>query len=300
MELRDLNAFMNVALHKSFTKAAEHSFITQPSLSKAVKKLEEELQVELFDRSTRHLRLTDAGELVFQQGQKALGALSELHVLLDELRDIQAGEIKIGIPPLIGTLFFPQIARNFHQHYPNVHLELIELGAKLIEQLVEDGDVDLGIIVLPVNEQKFTIYPFIQEPFVLYIHEDHPLAARASVKLTDLQNEPFILFSKEFTLHDLVLQACENAGFSPNIAYRSSQWDLIIELISLNLGIALLPRMIYHKQTNQNITIVPLEQPNLLWTLGLITKKGAYHPHALKALLEQLVEDKKNPQHNNG
>ncbi|USK62141.1 LysR family transcriptional regulator [Peribacillus asahii] len=292
MELRDINSFIEVANHKSFTKAASHSYLTQPSLSKAIKKLEEELHVELFDRSTRHLRLTDAGQIVYQQGQKALAALSELDVLLEELMDVMAGTIKIGIPPLIGTLFFPDIARRFNQKYPKVSLELTELGAKLLGQLVEDGQVDLGIIVMPANEKKFNIHPFIQDEFVLYLHEDHPLAHKQSISLSELRDERFILFSKDFTLHDYVIQACEEHGFTPTISYQSSQWDLIVGLVSSKLGITLLPRLIYDKQTNSNVKIIPLEENStLLWKLGIITKKGAYHSFALKELLKMLGEE---------
>lgn len=290
MEIQDLKSFMEVAVHKSFTKAAEHSYLTQPSLSKAVKKIEEELQVKLFDRSTRHLHLTDAGKIVYQQGQKVLATLSELNVLLDELRDIASGQIKIGVPPLIGTLFFPKIAGSFHKQYPNVTLDLVEYGAKLIGKLVEDGEIDLGIVVLPANEDKFNIYPFIQDEFVLYLNENHKLAKKNAVSLNELKDEKFIIFSEEFTLHDYVKQACKEAGFTPAISYQSSQWDLIIELVSSNLGITLLPRSIYYKQTNSNVKIIPIEQSNLLWKLGIITKKEAYHSYALKEIIKMLVK----------
>jgi DNA-binding transcriptional LysR family regulator len=288
MELREIKSFIEVADHQSFTKAAAHSYLAQPSLSKAVKKLEEELQVELFDRSTRHLWLTDAGRIVYQQGRKALASLAELTILLDELRNVETGEIKIGIPPLIGTLFFPDIARRFHGQYPKVQLQLVELGAKRIDQLVNDGQIDLGIIVLPADEEKFNIYPFITDEFVLYIHEEHPLAQKKAVSISELKEEKFILFSKDFTLHDLVKRACEEEGFSPIVSYESSQWDLIIGLISSKLGIALLPKSIFYKQNNSNIKMIPIKNSVLLWKLGIITKKDAYHSFALKELLNML------------
>jgi DNA-binding transcriptional LysR family regulator len=292
MELRDLKAFMEVADHKSFTKAASNSYLTQPSLSKTVKKLEEELQVELFDRSTRHLRLTDAGEIVYQQGQKAFATMSQLNVLLDELRDVVSGEIKIGIPPLVGTLIFPEIARDFHNQYPKVTLELVELGARLIEKLVEEGEIDVGVVVLPANETKFNIYPLIKDEFVLYLHEDHELAQRSSVSLSELKEEKFILFSKDFTLYEYIIGVCEEKGFTPDISYQSSQWDLIVELVSFNLGITLLPKSIYNKQTNHNVKVITLENSNLLWEIGMITKKEAYHSFALKELLKVLGQKK--------
>lgn len=286
-----MKSFMEVAKHKSFTKASAHSYLTQPSLSKAIKKIEEELHVQLFDRSTRQLQLTDAGRVVYQQGQKVLASLSELDILLDELKNIVAGEIKIGIPPLIGILFFPDIARRLHEKHPKISLELVEHGAKSIAKLVEEGKVDLGIVVMPANSSKFHIYPFFEDEFVLFLHHEHRFAERTSVSMEDLKDENFILFSESFTLHDFVIRACEQGGFTPMVSYRSSQWDLIVELVSSKLGITLLPKIIFDKQSNRNVKIIPIENATLRWRLGIITKKGAYHSYALKELLKILVND---------
>ena len=291
MELRDLKSFIVVADQGSFTKAAEHSYLSQPSLSKAVKKLEEELHVKLFDRSTRHLNLTDAGRIVFRQGQQALNMLNELPDLLKELTDMDTGEIKIGIPPLIGTLFFPHIARTFHNLYPNVKLVLFELGAKLIEQLVEEGKIDVGLTVLPANELVFNVYPFFNDEFVLYINEDHWLAKRKTVALSELKDEKFIIFMKDFTLHDLIINACKEAGFAPSISYKSSQWDLILELVASKMGVTLLPKTIFEKQSNPTIKTIPLQKPSLLWRLGIVTKKDAYHSFALRKFLLMFTKE---------
>ncbi|MBS4174215.1 LysR family transcriptional regulator [Bacillus sp. FJAT-49736] len=289
MDIREIKMFIEVADHNSFTKAAEHSYLSQPSLSKAVRKLEEELQVELFDRSTRHLRLTDAGRIVYQQGRRALASLNELATLLDELRNVETGELRIGIPPLIGTLFFPDIARRFHAAYPKVKLQLVELGAKRITQIIDDNQIDLGIIVLPVDEEKFNLYPFITDEFVLYIHTEHRLAQKQSITLSELKDEKFILFTEDFTLHDVVIKACNEAGFEPIVSYESTQWDLIVELVSSRMGITILPKLIFNKQNHANIKMIPIKEPSLLWRLGIITKKDAYHSYALKKLLEMLT-----------
>ena len=286
MEFKNIKAFIEVANHMSFTKAAEHSYLSQPSLSKAVKKLEEELNVLLFNRSTRQLSLTDAGEIVYKQGKQALSSLNELPSLLDELIGAASGDIKIGMPPLIGTLFFPKIARKFHEQYPNVNIELSELGAKVIEDLVEDGQIDAGIIVLPTDDTIFNIHPFIEDEFVLFVHRDHSLADRGAVAISELKDEKLILFSKSFTLHNYIINACKEAGFNPIISYESSQWDLIIELVASKLGITLLPKSIIEKQSNANIKMIPLQTPPLLWKLGIITKKDTYHSFALKKFME--------------
>lgn len=109
MEIRDLHYFIEVANHKNFTKAAASVHLSQTALSKAVKKIETELGVELLDRSMRELKLTDAGQVVYNQALKALSTLDQLPNLLDDLMNLQSGELKLGIPPLIGTLFFPRI-----------------------------------------------------------------------------------------------------------------------------------------------------------------------------------------------
>ncbi|MDM5231428.1 LysR family transcriptional regulator [Lysinibacillus pakistanensis] len=291
MELRDLKAFMAVVEHGSFTKAASESFVSQPSLSKSIKKLEETLRVELLNRSTRHVELTDAGSIVYKQGQKIMGSVMELHILLDDLLNIQTGAIKLGIPPLIGTLFFPDIARNFHMQYPKVRLELVERGAKMIGTLVENGEVDIGIVVLPTDERKFSVQPFVEDQFFVFINDSHPLALKKYIQLEDLKNETFIIFTEEFTLHDYVINTCNTAGFTPIIGYKSSQWDLIVELVSSNLGITLLPYSIAAKQTNNNVKIIPLKDFDMPWRLGVITKKNTYQSFALKQLLNSISRE---------
>ncbi|MFC0558435.1 LysR family transcriptional regulator [Halalkalibacter alkalisediminis] len=290
MELKDLRYFIEVVHYGSFTKAAANIYISQPTLSKSLKKLESELKVELFERSTRKLKLTDAGEIVYKQGVKILGATNELNSLLDDLMNLPTGEIKIGIPPLIGTLFFPTIAKNFGKTYPEVTLELVELGAKRIEHLVEGGQVDVGIIVLPTDTSKFDILPFIKEEFMLYTHTTHTLAKMETVNIQQLEEENFILFNREFALHELVIEQCQKAGFQPKIAYESSQWDLIAELVRSQLGITMLPKSIYTKMDQKTIQMTSLEAPPL-WELGIITRKDRYQSFAVRTLLSFLSEE---------
>jgi DNA-binding transcriptional LysR family regulator len=290
MELKDLRYFTEVVHSGSFTKAAANTFFSQPTLSKSIKKLEGELKVELFERSTRKLVLTDAGEIVYNQAMKILGATNELTTLLDDLMNLPTGEIKIGIPPLIGTLFFPTIAKVFGNLYSEVSLELIELGAKRIEHLVGEGNVDVGIIVLPTDQTKFTIYPFINEDFMLYTNTNHSLANKEVVQLEELKDESFILFNRDFALHHLIIKKCQKAGFNPNIAYESSQWDLIAELVSSQLGVTLLPRSIYEKMDQSTIKTIPLHTPPI-WELGIITRKDSYQSFAVRALIRYLTEE---------
>lgn len=288
MELKELEHFIAVVEYDGFSKAASHIYVSQPTLSKSIKKLEERLNVILFERSTRSLSLTDAGQLVYDKALKILSATEELRASLDDLLHLPSGEIKIGIPPLIGTLFFPMIAKKFNELHPQISLQLIEHGAKRIEFLIEEGKVDVGIVVLPVNNKKFTIEPFIHEEFKLFLHPGHALASRELVALPELKNERFILFNQEFSLHHLIINTCELKGhFTPQIAYESSQWDVIAELVAAELGITLLPKTIYTKMNPNNIVAIPIESPPM-WELAIITKKDRYQSYALRSLLQFL------------
>ncbi|WP_340137877.1 LysR family transcriptional regulator [Priestia endophytica] len=289
MDIRQLEYFVAVAEQESFTKAAANVHLSQPALSKIVKNLEEELKVELFDRSTRKLKLTDAGEIVYQEALKLTASLTDLTLRLDNLMNSPTGTIRIGIPPLIGTLFFPSIARSFHNQYPKISLELVEFGAKKLVEFVEEEKVDIAIIVLPVNNPKFEVYPFIQEEFAFFCAKTHKFANRTSLSLKELSEEKFILFSKQFTLHDRIIWECVNAGFTPSVPYESSQWDLISELVAEEFGIAILPQSIYSKMNHDKITMVPLVNPTPLWELGFAVKKNSYISFANRKLIDFLV-----------
>ncbi|MFJ8244715.1 LysR family transcriptional regulator [Peribacillus asahii] len=294
MEIQQLKCLIAVAEHQSFTKASSHVHLSQPSLSKIIKNLEEELQVTLFDRTTRQLKLTDAGEIVYDSALKLISTLDDLSGRLDDLMHIPSGEIKIGIPPLIGTLFFPSIAIPFRKLHPKISLKLVELGAKRVESLIDEEKIDLGISVLPTNTEKFIVHPFTKDEFVIYVSQHHRLAHRDFVSLHELQDEQFIIFNEQFALHDRIIQECLNAGFSPQITYQSSQWDLIAELVKEGLGITILPKSIYSKINHHTIKMVPLVNPTLMWELGVITKKDCYIPFAAKKLLNFLVNNPVN------
>lgn len=287
--MKGLQYFIKVVEHGSFTKAAADTYLSQPTLSKAIKKLEMELNVQLLERSTRSLKLTDAGVVVYKQGQKILSAAKELRTLLDETRHLPTGEIKFGVPPIVGTLFFPSIAKNFREKHPHVSLELIEVGAKKTEKLVEEGQVDVGIIALPTDMSKFNVSTFIKEEFMIYTGIDDSLADKEPVELAQFAAEDFIVLTKEFTTREIIIQACQKAGFSPNIVYESSQWDLIMELVSNRLGVTLLPKSIYKKVSKMKIKALPL-QSSPMWELGIITRKDSYQSFAVKALLQFLNE----------
>ncbi|WP_110111709.1 LysR family transcriptional regulator [Bacillus sp. CGMCC 1.16541] len=287
MDVRHLHYFSEVAKHGSFTRASEALHISQPSLSKMVKSLESELGVMLIDRSGKRLQLTDAGKIVYQQADGILSSLRDLSNSLYDLMHLQKGTIKIGLPPLIGTLFFPRIIKSFYTTYPEIQVKLIEYGAKKMQKILEIGEVDIGIALLPVDEQKFSTIPFVKERLQLAVHKSHPLSHRQSISLKELQDESFILFHEDFTMHELIYNECIKYGFTPKIAYTSSQWDLIGEMVAANLGITLFPYSICQKLNKEQISIIELEA-EIPWDLALIVKKNRYISFATQAFIDHM------------
>jgi len=291
MDFRQLTYFIEVAQCKSFTKAAEKLHVSQPTLSKMVKNLEDDLDVELIDRSARQIALTDAGEIVLQEGLKIIESMEDLSMHLYDLMHLKRGKIEIGIPPLIGVLFFPRIIKGFQKLYPNIEIDLLERGGNKVMEEVKDGILDLGVVIMPEEDEPFDCIPFLHDELNLFVHADHRLAVRESIKMQELQDEKFILFSEDFTLHDRIIQECRKAGFNPDVAYVSSQWDFISEMIGEQLGIAILPRAIASKVNGELVKSVPI-RPSIPWKLVTITKKEKYISRAAQAFIQFIVDEK--------
>jgi DNA-binding transcriptional LysR family regulator len=288
LELRNLTYVLEVAKQRNFTKAAETLHMTQPTLSKLVKSLEDELGVTLFDRSGKYVKLTDAGKAAIGQIQVIIQAVKDLHITLDDVSNLKTGTIKLGLPPVIGSVFFPRVVAPFQKLYPKIEFQMNEEGSKKVEQLVMDGSIDLGVVILPVEESCFGIMPFTRQKCSLVLHKSHPLSGQTSVSLRDLESEPFILFAKGFAVRQHVIDACRSVGFDPNITYESSQWDLLVEMVSAGLGVSFLPEAICAKIVNPDVRIVPETNPSIPWNLVLIWNKERYVSYAMREFIKFL------------
>jgi DNA-binding transcriptional LysR family regulator len=282
MDIRQLHYFLEVAREGSFSKASQNLHLSQPTLSKMVKTMEEELDVLLFNRSTRWIELTDAGELVLNHAQMIMKSIDNLNSAIAELKNIKQGKLKIGLPPLIGASFFPKIIGEFHNLYPNIDIQLLEYGGKMVEKGLLEGSIDLGVVVLPVNEEHFEVVSIVERELVLIVNSSHPLAEKSHVGFHDLRNEPFILYNKGYSLHDRVRDACIRYGFEPMVANESAHWLFISEMVAANFGISLLPETICDKLDPQKITAVRLNEQKVEWNLAIVWRKHHYLSFAAK------------------
>lgn len=287
MDIRHITYFVEVAKYKSFTKAAKALYLSQSTLSKVVKDLEEELNVELIDRSTKQIELTEAGEIVLAEGELIMESMNDLSVHLYDLMNLKKGKIKIGIPPIIGFLFFPKIIKGFHSLFPDIKLKISENDSKKVKQEVKDGELDLGVVILPVDEKEFDVVPVVHGELALFVHHSHPLASKKQVEMTELEHETFVLF-KQKLINELVVRECLRAGFRPKIAYEITEWGFISEMIAENLGVSICPKPLAKKFDEDVIKAIPIVNPTFPWKLGLISKKKKHPSPAVREFIQYI------------
>lgn len=285
MDIHHLTYFLEVARCKSFTKAAQNLYITQPTISKMIKNIEEELGVVLFERLGKSVELTDAGQAIFRQTQNIVTSVESLASELDDIRQIRRGHIRIGLPPMVGSSFFPKVLGKFHEAYPGITVQLWEDGAKKVADDVASGSLDIGVTLLPLQEEIFDWFSFVEDNLMLLVHPTHRLASHSEVRLAELAGEEIILFHENFVLHDRIITACLQCGFQPHVSYESSQWDFISEMVAANLGVAFLPATICRDMDEHRVCVLPLIEPVIPWHLAVIWRKNRYLSFAAREWL---------------
>ena len=287
MDIRQIEYFVEVAKQLSFTKAAAVLHVSQPSISKAIQNFEAELGVPLFYRSSKQLELTDAGQAVLINSMQVLESFQNLRSELTDLMQLKKGQIRIGIPPIVGAEFFSRLISVYKELNPYIEILLTEVGTKRIREEIETGELDIGLVcsVTSSNENLETIC-FLRDPLQLIIHESHPLASKSTVTLNDLKDEAFIIYRKDFILFDRIMEECSKYGFSPTIACETTQKDLFIEMVQARLGIALLPQKIAEKIPYESIKRIPFEQNIIHLELGISWKKNKYLPYSVREFIQ--------------
>ncbi|WP_412705956.1 HTH-type transcriptional regulator GltC [Aeromonas rivipollensis] len=284
MDIRALRYFVELVREKSFTRASEKLFVTQPTISKMIRNMEEELGQPLLNREGHSFTLTDSGQVLFAHGQLILAQMQQLEAELADLQSLQHGRLALGIPPMVGHVY-ADLIRAYRSRYPKVELSIVEYGGRRIEQAVLEGELDLAITMLPTREEgvlsalELDCYP------IQVVLPDLPRwRGDREIRLADLQEEPFLLYTQAFTLSERLEQACRQAGFVPQVAARSSQWDFLTAMVRSGMGVAFLPEPICRRLTPDGLVLRPL-LPELSWRLGVIWPAKRYLSRTAEAWL---------------
>lgn len=273
MKRVQLEYFVRIVEEKSFTKAAEKLFISQPALSKSIRSLEKELDVTLFKRDPRELSLTNEGETVYRYALDVLDywqvRTAELMASLGKVK----GTLRFGLPPSVGSVFFSKVLYEYGLKYPQVDLQIFEGTSKKVETMVMGDQIDLGVVIEPYENPHMRLKTVYRSEVVLAVSQKHRLAKRDVVNFIELKEEPMLIVSKDYMFHDQILARCKEAGFAPNITFTTSQWDLLLEMTAEDQGITLIGRPLVEKLYSDRIKCISLKNPEFPWTLGLISKK---------------------------
>lgn len=286
MTLNQLAYFVEVVKQKNFTKAGERIFVSQSTLSKSIRNMEEELHVKLIDRNAKTFTLTSEGKLFVEYAERILRFYDS------QLRDFKLclasvdKTLNVGIPPSAGTAYFFSVIRDFMQLCSDVKLNPIEVTSKGIVDALNKDDLDIGVVLEPFHDDNLITKKAFTSYVMACVNEKHPLAEKETVRFSELVNEPIIMITKDFMFHDLVMERFANEGITPNIVFETSQWDLEYEMISENYGIGFLPEVLLSKQRGGNVKGIKIIDPEFPWILSLVYKKNKFISGPMKMFID--------------
>ncbi|PZP47479.1 MAG: LysR family transcriptional regulator [Azospirillum brasilense] len=287
MDLRTLRAFVEVVRRNGFSAASREIFASQPTVSKAVRQLEDELGLDLLHRLPQGVRPTEAGEVVLRHAQAMLASRETMLAELDELRGLTRGHLRLGLTPFGSAALFAPLVGRFRAAHPDITIALLEQGSLTLSEAVLGGEIEMAMAILPIAP-GLEWQPVWDDPLVALLPEGDPLAGREAIRLEELRDRPLILFETGFALNEVIQRACAARGFTPREAARSGQSDFITALVASGLGVALLPRLMVAPRAPLSMPVALVEEPDLRWQCGLIWRQdGALSP-AARAWLEMV------------
>jgi len=287
MEFRQLQYAIQIAQERNFSRAAEKLHIAQPSLSQQLSKLEKELGVLLFKRSTNSVELTHAGDVFVKKAQQIVDMADQLRREMEDIADMRKGRLVVGSLPMTGAHVLPHVLPAFREAYPNIEIVLIEETTRQLEQLTASGGTDVSLLSLPLIEPSLAYLPVIEEVICLAVPPDHPLAAYQdkAVSVGQLKEEPFILLKKGQGFRLIAHDMCAAAGFDPRIVFESANIDTVQALVAAGMGVAFLPKMVTRSDWQGRAPVYLRLEGNPTRTLVIAYRKGRYLSNAAEAFI---------------
>ena len=242
MNLRDLQYLVALAEHRHFGRAANACFVSQPTLSTQIKKLEDELGVPLVERAPRKVLLTDVGRDIASRARGVLNEIEQIRGVARRTLDPESGTVRLGIFPTLGPYLLPHVLPLVRKAFPRLELLLVEEKSETVLRLLHEGKLDAGILALPLHEDSLHQEFLFEEPFLLAVSEAHPLAHKqGQLKLSDLSHQNLLLLEDGHCLRDQALEVCHLAGAGEHSGFRATSLETLRQMVAANVGITLLP-----------------------------------------------------------
>lgn len=243
MNLRDLKYLTALADYQHFGKAATACFVSQPTLSTQIKKVEEELGVTIFERAPGNVMLTPIGEQIIARAREVLREVDEMVTLAKRSQDPESGEVRLGIFPTLGPYLLPHMVPALHKEFERIEWFLIEEKTdNLIEQL-KQGKLDAALLAMPINDEQLTVAPLFKEEFLLATPKQHALSRDKHLEMNDLKGETLFLLDEGHCLRDQALEVCKLSGAREQQDFRATSLETLRQMVGTGLGITLLPKL---------------------------------------------------------
>ncbi|OWY26900.1 LysR substrate-binding domain-containing protein [Herbaspirillum robiniae] len=282
MDIRALRYFTETVRLNSFSRAADALHVTQSTVSKMVRQLEDEVDAPLLIRDGRSLQLTDTGRVVYEQGQQILASMQRLNAEVRDTKALRQGHLDIGIPPMINILCTP-VLKAFRERHPDIAMNLKEDTGPQIEQRVASGELEIGMTVLPVDpELELQVMPVARYPIWAVAQAGSFQKNRSTLRCAQLDGMPLVMLNNEFGLTRSLRGSFRELGISPQVAAQSGQWDWLVAMALAGMGTALLPEPFIHRIATDQLQAVRLVEPEVQWQVAYVTR-GGYLSHAARA-----------------
>ena len=287
MTITQLQYVLAVAEHKNFTLAAEKCFVTQPTLSMQIQKVEEELSILIFDRSKKPIQLTDIGQKIVAQAKNIVNEADRMQDIVDIQKGFIGGEFRIGIIPTIMPTLLPMFLNNFIKKYPKVQLIIEELNTSEIIKKLNNGQLDAAIAATPLNEEKIKEIVLYYEPFMVYVPEYHALSSKNEIEVSDLDIDEILLLQDGHCFRDGILNLCKNNAISSGSKFKleSGSFETLLKLADEGLGITLLPYLhTLDLKEKDKTKLKHFVEPKPAREISLIFPKNELKIHIIDAL----------------
>jgi LysR family hydrogen peroxide-inducible transcriptional activator len=292
MNLKDLKYLVALADTGHFGKAAERSFVSQPTLSAQLKKLEEYLGVKLVERQPKNIQLTDVGRQIVIRARRMLDEGDEIVALARSNTDPLAGKLKMALIPTIGPYLLPRVMQKIRKALPQLGLMLYEYQTEPLLKRLHDGEIDLGIIALPAAQEGVESRALYEEAFTVALPNHHPLAAKSAIKIADLKGQTLLLLEDGHCLRDQALEVCSRVDVREAEDFRATSLETLRQMVVAGLGLTLLPELAVESPfgSQRGLTIRQFGKPAPTRTVGAVWRKSSTRAPAIAAICE-VVDD---------
>jgi LysR family transcriptional regulator, hydrogen peroxide-inducible genes activator len=291
LKLKDLRYLVAVADTRHFGRAAERCFVSQPTLSTQLKKLEDYLGVQLIERQPKRVALTAAGEAILARARRILEASDEVVTLARAHCDPLSGALRIAMLPTIGPYLLPRVAREIRKALPRLDLRLYEYPTASMLTKLRASEIDLGILALPVDLDGLEARDLYDEPFMVAVPATHRLAKRDTIRIQDLREETLLLLEDGHCLRDQALEVCGQVGMHEKQDFRATSLETLRQMVATGAGVTLLPELATRGAYRyaRGVTVRPFARPAPVRRIGGVWRKSTARHAAIEAVCNEIA-----------